>query len=144
MRQYAFARGSTLPLTFVVQKVLGFGLAPVPVNVTGYRAILTVRAILVDGTVVSVKPPIVQLDNQLLGGVTIAPQPTTLPNGVSSLGVIYAVIPASVTEALPNPTSTSVAMYYDFVLGDTSSPENVWQAEFGRLLMTPRVMLSTP
>lgn len=144
MKQYAFARGTTLPITFIIQKVLGPGLSPVPININGFHLVMTVRSVLINGTVDSVSPPIAQLDNALLGGITLAPQPTTLPNGQSSLGVAYAVLQPSATTVLPNPTGSGVPFYYDLMAGDTGTPEGVFQCEFGRLIMTPRVTLSTP
>jgi hypothetical protein len=143
MPAYKLARGCTFPLTVVIQKVLGAGLAPVPVNITGWRVVFTVRTSLIDGTTDVTVPPLFQADNLLLGGVTLAPQPTTLPNGVVSLGVCYIVMPESATQGpVANPFASPTRLYYDIMVNDGIG--DAFQTEFGTIQLGPRVMLSEP
>jgi hypothetical protein len=118
----------------MVSRVVAPGQPLAPVDLTGHRVVFTVRQFLVDGTVDSVSPPVWQGDNEGIGGVTLAAQSGT------TLGWVYAVMPASATQALPNPTGQPTRLYYDVL--DVDGTGNEFQTEFGNLSMTPRAGLS--
>lgn len=68
---YKLPRGTTWPVTFLVTK------SGKPVNLLGYRALVTVRKFIVDGTVDSVSPPVWQGDTAA-SGASLAIPPSTV------------------------------------------------------------------
>ncbi len=127
MAEYTLARGTTLALTVTVTQ------NGAPVNLTGHHVVFTCKTSLSETDAQAVA----QLDNALLGGVVLANQ-STLP------GVCYVTMPASATQALPNPSPTTL-LYYDIVDNDGASPTpNVWQTESGTIELQARTSLTPP
>jgi hypothetical protein len=135
MAAYKLTRGTTLPLVLTMVRTGAPGVAAQPIDISDYHVLFTVRLTPVDGTSDSVVPPVWQGDNTVLGGVTLAPQTG------ATLGVCYVTIPASATQALPNPFPP-VRLVYDVVVNDGSG--NVSATEDGTILLSARVGLTQP
>lgn len=126
---YPLARGTTWAITVTAMQ-LG-----VPIDLTGMHMLVTVRSLLVDGTVDSVSPPIWQGDSEGSGVVFLAQSGETL-------GQASVIMPGSATQVLPNPIAGPVGLYYDVVVDDGSG--NIFQTEEGRILLKARVTLTQP
>jgi hypothetical protein len=80
------------------------------------------------------------------------PTPSTAAdsNGVvwtlaGQINAIFVTMPASATQALPNPYGSSLTLlYYDVTVDDNAVPPDIFETEFGTITLTPRVGLTQP
>lgn len=120
MAVFQIAIGSTLPITTYV--VVGGS----PDNLASSRVVFTLKMNPTDPD----SAALAILDNQALGGVTIA-------NPAS--GQVQIVVPASATYGLPNVPRT---LFYEVWVKDIAG--NEFRTEKGRIVVDPRALTQQP